>query len=173
MLTSDRLDGLDNLLALRVGGLDEDVSEGETGLGVGGEVVGRDLVEKGNRVLLGEDEERVVVDLTLEVVAALVEGLVEDDSGDLDVGSSGGGGVGRDTEEVVVAVEVGKVGEGGLDGRVGLVDVSDEDDLVGGAELVVVLGGDVGNGGKCLPVGENVSEEHETRREQRKAHFFK
>jgi hypothetical protein len=77
VLTSDGLDSLDDLLTLRVGGLDEDVGKGKTGLSVSSEVVGRNLVEEGDGVLLSEDEERVVGDLALEVVAAFVEGLVE------------------------------------------------------------------------------------------------
>jgi hypothetical protein len=138
VLTSDRFDSLYDLLPLGIARFNENVSEGDTGFGVGREVVGRDLVEERDRVFLGEDEERVVGDGSSELVATFVESLVENDSGSLDVGGSGDGGIRRETKEVVISVEIGKVVERGFGGLVGFVDVSDNDNLVGSLELVVV-----------------------------------
>jgi hypothetical protein len=82
-----------------------------------------------------------------EVVAALVEGLVEDDGRGLDGGLGDGGRVGGEAEEVVVAVGLGKVIEGLFVDAVVGGEVGDDDDLVGLGELGVVGGGDLGDGG--------------------------
>lgn len=150
VLARDGLERLDNLGALRVGTRDKDVRERDPGLGVGGKVVGRDLVEQRDRVLLGKLVQRLGRDGAFEVVAALVKGLVHDDGGGLDVGGGDGGGVGRETKEVVVAVLVGKLLEGVGSLAVRGVDVGDQDDFVGALELVVVLGRDVRNGRQRL-----------------------
>lgn len=138
VLTSDRFESLDDLLPLGVARFDEDVGQGDTSLCVGSKVIGRDFVEKRYRVLLCENEESIVRDGAREFVATFIESLVEDDSGGLDVGGSGDSRISRETEEVIVSVEISEVVEGGLGSLVGLVGVSDNDDLVGSLEFVVV-----------------------------------
>lgn len=149
MLPCDGLNGLGNLLPLGIARLDKDVREGKSSIRVGGKVVGRNLVKEGDGVLAHECSELGDIDSSDEVVAALIEGLVEDDGGGADARDLGG--VERESEEVVVAVDLGVLCEGSLRHLIRLGEVGNDDELVGRLELVVVRCSDVGDGRKRLP----------------------
>ena len=130
--------------------LDEDVRQRDARLGVHGKVLRRDLVEERDRVFGDEIDEAVGGERARELVAALVERLVEDERGRLDVGRRERRRVGGQAEEVVVPVRLGERVERVTVRHVALLEVRDDDDPVRGRELGVVGRGDRRDGRQRL-----------------------
>lgn len=146
---SDGLKGLAKLLAL-LGGLGEDVREGNASGHVAGIGVGANLTDEGGGGGLGELLNGLGVELLSEDSLALVEVLVEDDGRGGDTLSLGESGIAAGTEGVLVAELIGDLGEGLVGGLVSSVEVGDNDNLVGLLELLNVVLGEGRDGGKGL-----------------------
>lgn len=109
-----------------------------------------DLANKRSGSGLDELLQSLLLDGLSVDVLALVERLVQDDGGLLDTLSLGNGGVVGGTEEVLVAETLGDSGEGLVGSLVVLVEVGDQNNLVGGLELLEAVLGEGRNGGKRL-----------------------
>lgn len=149
VLLSDGLQGGAKFLTL-LGGLGEDVGEGKASGHVAGVGLGADLTDQGSGGGLGEGLNGLSVELLSEGGLALIERLVEDNGRGLDALSLSNSGVVDATEEVGVAELLGDLGEGLVGGLVSGVDVGDENDLVGGLELLKGVLGEDGDGGQGL-----------------------
>lgn len=146
---SNGLEGLAKLLAL-LGGLGEDIGEGNASGHVAGIGVGANLTDERSGGGLGELLNSLGVELLSEDGLALVEVLVEDNGRDGDTLSLGESGIAAGTEGVVVAELIGDLGEGLVGGLVSGTEVTDNDDLVGLLELLKVVRGEDRDGGKGL-----------------------
>lgn len=149
VLESEGLELLGELLAL-LGSLSEDVCEGKASGHVSGVGLGADLTNERGRGDLGELADSIRIEGLGKDVLAVIEGLVEDEAGLLDTLSLGKGGVVGGSEEEVVTETIGDRGEGLVGGLVVGGKVGDEDDLVGGLELLESVLCDVGDGGESL-----------------------
>lgn len=98
--------------------------------------LGADLTDQRNRGGVGKSGDGILGELLLEGVLALVEALVKNDRGLLDTLGLGQSGVAGGTEEVVVAEAVGGSGESLVGSLVVGGEVTDQDDLVGGLEVL-------------------------------------
>lgn len=149
VLLSDGLESLVQLLAL-LGGLGEDVGEGEASRHVVSVGLGANLANQRSGGRLGELLDSIGIKLLAgEDGLALVEGLVDDNGGGLDALSLSDSGISDTTEEVVVAQLLGNGGEGLRGGLIVGVGVGDNDNVVGSLELlegVLVEAGDSGKG---------------------------
>lgn len=149
VLESEGLQLLGKLLTF-LGSLGEDVCEGNASGHVSGVGLGANLTNEGCGGDLGEVADSVRIEGLGEDVLAVVEGLVEDETGLLDTLSLGQSSVVGGTEEEVVTETVGDRGKGLVGGLVVGGEVGDEDDLVGGLELLECVLGDFGDGGESL-----------------------
>jgi hypothetical protein len=157
VLGGDRPERLEEgLVGPLLGVVDESVGDGDTGLGVEGEVLRADLVEERHGVDLDPGAKgfgsQGSVSRRRESVGSLVKGLVKDDGRGRgrDGGERERRGVVGVAEEVRVAVGIGVGGEG-LGGVGSGRSVGDKDNLVRALELVVVRGGDLRDSGEGLP----------------------
>jgi hypothetical protein len=98
--------------------------------------LGTDLTDQRDGGGLSECGDGVLGELLVEGVLTLIEALVEDDRGLLDTLSLGQSGVTGGTEKEVVAEAVGGSGESLVGGLVVGSKVTDQDDLVGGLEVL-------------------------------------
>ena len=150
VLLSDGLERVGKLLAL-LSGLREDVTKGDTGGHVVSVGLGANLANQGSGSSLGELLDGVGVELLARVDSlALIEVLVENDGGGLDALSLGDGGVVDTTEEVAVAERLGNGCVGLVGGLVVSGNVGNEDDVVGGLEVLKGILGQDGDGGQGL-----------------------
>ena len=149
VLDSKRLQLLSELLTL-LGGLGKDVGERNTGGHVASVCLGANLANEGSGSNGSEALDGLSIELLGEDILAVVERLVEDETGLLNTLSLGESGVVGGTEEVVVAEAAGDRVEGLVGGLVIGGEVGDEDDLVGGLELLECVLGDLGDGGQSL-----------------------
>jgi hypothetical protein len=152
VFTSDGLDALNESDSVRIIGRDEDVCERDTSLCVESKVLWRDLIEERYGVFGNKGGKSLAGEGLCEVVTTLVESLVHDDGGRGDSGGADGGRVGSDTEHVVIAVRFGVCAEDVFVDGVGLVEVCNENNLVGSLEGDVVVLSDGGNGRERLSV---------------------
>lgn len=145
-------DRVNLLLEVLLGAVDEEVRERLLAAGVEAVVLAVDLVDDGDGELLDPLLELAGLRALggQRVLGALVvEGAVDNNLGRGNTGGGSNVGVGDVTEEVVVAVLLGDLGELLRDGLI-LLGVGDDDELVGLDELVVV-GANVVNCGEGLP----------------------
>lgn len=98
--------------------------------------LGTDLTDQRNGGGVGKGGDGILGELLLEGVLALVEALIKNDRGLLDTLGLGQSGVAGGTEEVVVAEAVGGSGESLVGSLVVGGEVTDQDDLVGGLEVL-------------------------------------
>jgi hypothetical protein len=147
-LLSDGLEGIAKLLAL-LRSLREDVCEGNASGHVAGVGLRANLSnERGGR---GGNEggNGILLELLGEGVLALIESLVDNQGGGLDALSLGNSSVVDATEEVGIAETLSKLGEGLVGALIVGVEVGDDNNLVGGLELlkgVLCENGDSGEG---------------------------
>jgi hypothetical protein len=148
-------DGVNEGVLVIFGGVDEEIGERKTGASVVGIVLSTDFVNERKGVFLDESLEVLGggVDDTVgwEVVAALIEGLVEDDGGRSNTSSLNGSGVGGETEEVVITVLLSDSREDRCGGFASSGNVSNSDDLVSLGEFFVVGSGDLADSWQGLP----------------------
>ena len=149
VLDGKGLQVLSELLTL-LSSLSEDVGKRNASGHVASVCLGANLANEGSGSDLSEGLDGLSVELLGEDILAVVERLVKDKTGLLDTLSLGESGVVGGTEEVVVTETVGDRVEGLVGGLVVGGEVSDEDDLVGGLELLECVLGDLRDGGQSL-----------------------
>lgn len=149
VLDSKRLQLLSELLTL-LGCLGEDVGEGNASGHVASVCLGANLADEGSGSNGSEGLDRLSIELLGEDILAVVERLVEDETRLLNTLSLGESGIICGTKKVVVAEAAGDRVEGLVGGLVVGGEVSNEDDLVGGLELLECVLGDLGDGGQTL-----------------------
>ena len=148
VLLSDGLKSVSELLALLLG-LREDVSKRDTSRHVTGVGLRADLANERSGGSRDERGNGVLLELLGESVLALIERLVDNQGGGLDALSLSDGSVVDTTEEVGVTETLSKLGEGLVGALVIGVEVGNDNDLVGGLELlegVLCEEGDSGEG---------------------------
>ncbi|KAI6760212.1 hypothetical protein HG531_013413 [Fusarium graminearum] len=149
VLLCDRLESLAELLALLLG-LREDVSKGDTSGHVTSVCLRANLTNEGSSGSRDESRDGLLLKLLCEGVLALIESLVDNQGGGLDTLSLGNSGVVDATEEVGVTETLSKLGEGLVGALVIGVEVSNDNDLVGGLELLEGVLCEDGNSGEGL-----------------------
>lgn len=149
VLLSNGLEGLRELLSL-LRGLGEDIGEGNASGHVSGVGLRADLTDERGGGLDNEGGDVLGDELLREGVLLLVEGLVEDDGRGLDTLSLGNGSIVDTTEEVGVSESLSDTSEGLVGGLVIGIEVGDDDNLVGGLELLEGILGQDGNSGEGL-----------------------
>lgn len=134
-LLSNGLEGIAELLALLLG-LGEDVGKGNTSRHVAGVGLRADLTNEGGGGSRDEGGDGLLLELVGESVLALIESLVDNQGRGLDTLSLGNSSVIDATEEVGVTKTLSKLGESLVGALVIGVEVGNNNDLVGGLELL-------------------------------------
>lgn len=143
-------EGLDHVgvLGLVVVILDENVGERDTSIHVTGVGLRANLTNERSRGDLCEVGDLLNLELTVEDVLSLIEGLEEDNSRDLDTGSLSEGSIVGSSKEVGVTERLGNLGVGCVGLLVLLVEEGDENNLVGLGEIIVGFLVEDGDGGE-------------------------